>query len=298
MMERLSVWPGHWLTGIGLALFAGLAIFVAAGRGEVANASPGDCEYAQEVNDFTAGAGPNNLFKDATKALGFPDGEFVALGEGGVIILKFNQLQDGPGNDLRIWETVGDLETASISVSTDGSTFIPVGNTSGAVLEEGINYLTSIDIGNDDGVNYMFVKIEDDGSGEGVNELNPGFDLNSVAATNCGEPTPPPPGGEGCTPGYWRNHLDDWPPTGLSPTDDFDTTFGVDLFSSDIDLGEAVDAKGGGAGKIARHGTAGLLSALHPDVDYPLSAAEVIAAVQSGDIDAVVTANELGCDIS
>lgn len=107
------------------------------------------------------------------------------------------------------------------------------------------------------------------------------------------------PTGEGCTPGYWKNpkHYPDWVPTGLSPGDDFDTTFGVDLFDPDITLEDAVNANGGGANKLARHGTAGLLSALHPAVDYPYTAAEVIAFVQAGNVAPLVEANELGCRI-
>jgi len=110
-------------------------------------------------------------------------------------------------------------------------------------------------------------------------------------------PPPPPPGGEGCTPGYWRNHFEDWPATGYSPSDDFDTVFGVNYFSTDITLGEAVKLGGGGVKKLARHGTAALLSAAHPDVDYPYTVAEVIAFVQAGDADPLVAANELGCSI-
>lgn len=106
-----------------------------------------------------------------------------------------------------------------------------------------------------------------------------------------------PPLGEGCTPGYWKNHLEDWPPTGYGPADDFDTVFGVDLFSPDITLEMAANARGGGVKKLARHGTAALLSAAHPDVDYPFTVAEVIALVQAGDVDPLVAANELGCDI-
>lgn len=103
--------------------------------------------------------------------------------------------------------------------------------------------------------------------------------------------------GEGCTPGYWRNHLDSWGPTGFSPADDFDTTFGVDLFDPDITLEQAVWARGGGVNRLARHGTAALLSAAHPDVDYLFSVAEVIAAVQVGDADSLAQANELGCPL-
>ena len=107
----------------------------------------------------------------------------------------------------------------------------------------------------------------------------------------------PGDGGEGCTPGFWKNHLEDWGPSGLDPSDDFDTTFGVDLFDPDIALGEAVNARGGGVNKLARHGTAALINALHPGVDYPLSAVQVIAAVQAGDADTLIGFNELGCDI-
>ena len=45
------------------------------------------------------------------------------------------------------------------------------------------------------------------------------------------------------------------------------------------------------------HGAAALLSAAHPDVNYPDTVAEVKAKVHSGDIDPLVLANELGCDI-
>lgn len=108
---------------------------------------------------------------------------------------------------------------------------------------------------------------------------------------------PPPPGEEGCTPGYWRNHFEDWPPTGYSPDDDFDTVFGVDYFDPDITLGQAIKLGGGGVKKLARHGTAALLSAAHPDVAYPYTVAEVIAFVQSGDVDLLDVANNLGCPI-
>jgi hypothetical protein len=107
----------------------------------------------------------------------------------------------------------------------------------------------------------------------------------------------PTGGGEGCTPGYWKNHLSDWAVTGFNPSDDFDTTFGVDLFRSDITLEQAVNANGGGVKKLARHGTAALLSAAHPSVNYPYTIGEVIALVQSGDSGSLGDANELGCSI-
>ena len=107
----------------------------------------------------------------------------------------------------------------------------------------------------------------------------------------------PPPGGEGCTPGYWRNHFEDWPPTGYSPADIFDTVFGTAYFTPTYTLGQAINQGGGGLNRLARHGTAALLSAAHPDVDYPYTVAEVIFMVQAGMIDPLAAANELGCHI-
>jgi len=105
---------------------------------------------------------------------------------------------------------------------------------------------------------------------------------------------------EGCTPGYWKNHLDAWEATRYSPGDDFDTTFEVDLFDPDITLDGAVRARGGGVNRLARHGTAALLSAAHPGVPYPLSVGQVIALVQAGqdsDVDMLEANNELGCPL-
>src|SRR5574341_1243873 len=37
---------------------------------------------------------------------------------------------------------------------------------------------------------------------------------------------PPPPPAQGCTPGYWKNHLDAWGPTGFSPSQTVASVFG------------------------------------------------------------------------
>lgn len=126
-----------------------------------------------------------------------------------------------------------------------------------------------------------------------------------------------PGGGEGCTPGGWRNHFDVWGPTGYSPTDDFVATFGLSGLPSGLPaglvLGEtaldehdgAIWLGGGGNRKLARHGTACLLNAAHPGVDYNLTVAQCIEIVQNGgatddgqfDLDDVVTFNEQGCNV-
>lgn len=120
-----------------------------------------------------------------------------------------------------------------------------------------------------------------------------------------------PEGDQGCTPGYWRNHADRW--FGVEPSDDYDTTFSIDLFDPDITLGTAIWLGGGGNNAFARHSTAALLNAHGgvpngdgTTVSYPYSVAQVLQMVQdavaNGTIeqtkDLFEAANELGCPLS
>jgi hypothetical protein len=112
-------------------------------------------------------------------------------------------------------------------------------------------------------------------------------------------------GSEGCTPGYWKNHLDSWADTGYSPSDDFDTIFGVDAFDPDRTLRVAISTGGGGLNKLARFATAALLSAANPEVHFPMSIGQVIDqvhdAIVSGQYEPLATTLDgyanLGCPI-
>lgn len=120
----------------------------------------------------------------------------------------------------------------------------------------------------------------------------------------CYNPPADDEGDQGCTPGYWRNHLDRW--RGAATTDDFDTTFDVDMFDPNITLGQAISSPQT-HGTNAFHAVAALLNAysdqLGPDgqgqfVAYPYDVATVIAKVQAGEFADLKTANELGCPLS
>ncbi len=128
--------------------------------------------------------------------------------------------------------------------------------------------------------------------GEGVHTFFAGFTVRDPDAgvplkqvstskweVTCEAP-PPPTGGEGCTPGYWKQpqHLDSW--MGYAPSDLYNEVFGVN-FKSGLTLLQALGMNGGGANALARHSTAALLDARSTNVDYDFSVAQVIQAVQS-----------------
>ena len=108
---------------------------------------------------------------------------------------------------------------------------------------------------------------------------------------------PPPTGDEGCTPGYWKNHISAWP-AGVSPSDNFDDTFGVDFFDPDVSLLDALRTGGGKEKRVARHGVAALLNSLQNNVEYPYTAGAVIGLVQNQKGDDLEDANELGCPLN
>jgi uncharacterized repeat protein (TIGR01451 family) len=137
---------------------------------------------------------------------------------------------------------------------------------------------------------------------------------NDITATASDSVTiNPPPGGEGCTPGFWKQdqHFDSW--VGFSPSDSFDTVFGVDVTLrvdneqvTDPTLLQALQAQGGGINALARHAVAALLNASSPDVDSGFTVAQVIALVQaavaSGDFETahqlLAADNEQGCPLN
>jgi hypothetical protein len=84
-------------------------------------------------------------------------------------------------------------------------------------------------------------------------------------------------GGQGCTPGYWKNHTAVW--TTYKPTDSFNAVFGVN-YNSSLTLGGALNLEGGGFKALARHAAAALLNAAHGDVSYGFEESDIKALVQ------------------
>lgn len=113
----------------------------------------------------------------------------------------------------------------------------------------------------------------------------------------------PTGGGEGCTPGYWKQsqHFDSW--VGYTPGQLFSTVF-ADAFPGKTLL-QVLGQGGGGLNALGRHTVAALLNA-SSSVDYDLNTAQVIAAFNaafaSGDYETQKNIfagfNEQGCPLN
>jgi hypothetical protein len=119
--------------------------------------------------------------------------------------------------------------------------------------------------------------------------------------------TTPPEGGEGCTPGFWKNlrkHGEFWT---LDPNQTVESVFSAATGpEGDQSLIEALENGGGGIDALLRHAVAAVLNAGSPAIDYPFTVGEIVDmvndALASGDPDVIEdlkdeldAANNLGC---
>lgn len=86
-----------------------------------------------------------------------------------------------------------------------------------------------------------------------------------------------PGGGQGCTPGYWKQkqHFDSW--VTYKPGDWYNRVFEVRYYKT---LLKALATGGGGEKALGRHAVAALLNAANPDINYLYTVDEVISMVQ------------------
>jgi hypothetical protein len=105
---------------------------------------------------------------------------------------------------------------------------------------------------------------------------------------------PGTPGGQGCTPGYWKNHADSWLATGYMTSQTLESVFDVPdgLGYDGTTLVQALNFGGGsgvsgGARILLRAAVASLLNAAHSGVSFGMTTANVIvqtnAALASND---------------
>ena len=122
-------------------------------------------------------------------------------------------------------------------------------------------------------------------------------------------------GGEGCTPGYWKqpHHFDSWPAE-LTPDMSYSSVFGrvIEIRTKDAGnvtdptLLQALSALGGKVNTAARHSTAAYINATSANVSYDLDQGLVIENLQNSVdnndfgvlIEALVNFNEQNCPLN
>lgn len=111
--------------------------------------------------------------------------------------------------------------------------------------------------------------------------------LSWIAASLTIRNPPSSGGGEGCTPGYWKNHLSAWPAP-YAPGQELGTVFsptGLGTLESKT-LYNALKFGGGSTltakkQNLLRIGVASLLNSAHSDVSFGMTPAQVIAAINA-----------------
>lgn len=96
-------------------------------------------------------------------------------------------------------------------------------------------------------------------------------------------------GDEGCSPGFWKNHMDMWAPAGASGAMGLASVFSSAAAFTALQnstLMDALNFKGGkgvdGAARILlRQAVAAWLNAKHPDIAYPRLSSEIVVDVNS-----------------
>jgi hypothetical protein len=114
-------------------------------------------------------------------------------------------------------------------------------------------------------------------------------DPDSLLWVLAGLRVPVPAGFQGCTPGYWKNHLSAWSATGFNPGQTVGSVFAMPGSLSSLSgktLQEALKFGGGpgvlGGGKILlKASVAGLLNAGQGSLNYPQTVGQMTTAVNA-----------------
>ncbi len=145
----------------------------------------GDDSFTTVAVSIIPGTGVVSPYFDPTRATGMPDATITSLGNGGTIVLAFNEnflISSGDNsNDLWIFER-GNPEPTYVSISTDGVTWVSVGEVPGGTSGVDIDSFTG------NGVvlerEYKFVKLIDKLSGVTID----GADIAAVGASSSRPP--------------------------------------------------------------------------------------------------------------
>lgn len=154
----------------------------------------GEKAFADEVVSFAVP--PDVAHVDPAAALGIPDGDFVSIGTEGELVLRFTDnsvtTSGTPDDDLYVFEGGSVFEEIQLFVSTDGASWIHVGNSTAFTTGFDLDAWTGSGIV--PGALYSYVRIVDV-LPEESNLFFAGADIEGVGAIASGPAVPEPAAG-------------------------------------------------------------------------------------------------------
>ena len=208
-------------------------------------------------DEYTVRTGLVNVCAFFGNGLG-PSATFSASATGGTVLGGNFTVQPNPGC-IEVWNATS---TATVAVAS-----ALVSNSPDFALERIVTAVGTADVDatftNHYGVSSASVS---------VSSANGAFIWFKFAPRDV-----PPPGGQGCTPGYWKQsqHFGSWT-SPYTPTTTFASAFGSSAFGS-MTMLQVLSQGGGGMNALGRHAAAALLNAASANVAYDLSVAAVIS---------------------
>jgi hypothetical protein len=287
-------------TSLTVLVAIGSALVIASAPAAFAHGAEGTTTLSFSSNPATLVAGPDVTITTHTSSAEHP--EKVDDGKIHVFIAT-----DGAGNPVACADVVVWVRIDAAITGGGGGLTLTGGETA---LNVDLDSLSSLgldlsDVACGDNICFRAQYV----TGGGQHKVNTHFSEPVTLMTACNS--------QGCSPGYWKNHTDTWPPSGYSPSEWVAGVFGdAAAFPSlgAATLHEALSFGGGpgsegAAAILLRAAVAALLNASHPGVGYPETPASVIAAVNaalaSGSRDMMLTLaatldaeNNLGCPLS
>ena len=148
---------------------------------------------AVSVISVVIGSGGGRNANNTGVVLGGPEGTrapFLSLGRGGTLVVQLGGAgasADGtPGSDLFVYESGTQAEFVFVSLSTDGTTYVPVGSTG--------SQASGIDLdaaGFALGTDYLYVQVQDDpNQGSHTGPETGGADIDAICGFNVGNASP------------------------------------------------------------------------------------------------------------
>lgn len=164
----------------------------------------GAVSFADQASvDYSGVLAPTAPHQGAFNAVGTPDYadvntcasqaacSFVSLGDGGVLTLRFiDNVLTGSGNanpDLWIFEVGPDVEDTFVSVSVNGTNWLPVGAVGGATSGVDLDAF-----GHGSASAFSWVRLQDDSGADGQSGPTVGADIDAVGAISTRRVVPVP----------------------------------------------------------------------------------------------------------